>query len=119
MELSVTAPSWQEAFGLVYGEAMLAGCATLMTSDCGVARVVLANRDKLTGQAGGETDLRGEGGAFVVEPKNLDAVQQAMDLALSDAALRQVVAERGRRLAEVEFTWQRFARELVGDLGLA
>lgn len=82
-------PSLAEGFGLPVLEA-LAGGAPVIASD----RVPLA-------------DL--ETAAIVVEPHDVKALAQQLEILLSDAALRADLSARGRRFAQ-PYSWQRTAQ---------
>jgi glycosyltransferase involved in cell wall biosynthesis len=86
-------PSHDEGFGYPPLEAMAAGVP-----------VVAAN-------AGSLPEVLGDA-ALLVEPNDVEALADAMERALTDAALRDVLVDRGLRQAQ-RYDWDTTARELV------
>ena len=90
-------PSWAEAFGNVYAEAMAAGTPVVMTSDCGMAE---------------EIEHRVHG--WIVEPRNVESLREAL-LEAMEADL-DAMGEAGRQLVAGRFSWERNARVLTNAL---
>ena len=94
-----------EGFGIVFLEA----------AACGVPAVA--------GRSGGadEAVLDGETG-FVVEPRDVHAVREALSRVLGDAALRERLGTQGRCRVEEQFSYDRLVERLAplagGDLGV-
>ena len=100
-------PSWREAFGIAYLEAMACGLAVI----------------GVKGQGAAEFIRHGENG-FLVEPKSVnDLAMQIRDLVDAPEWARQI-AEAGRRTASEDFNWEKHAsrvaslyREMVDEKG--
>ena len=100
-------PSWSEAFGLVYVEALACGTPVLMTADCGLApQIGLVMRDPSPDQHG-----------WFVEPRNIGSVERALREALADRRLLSRMGRSGRGFVLDRFTWQQNARQLLAALG--
>ena len=80
-----------EGFGLPPLEAMAVGCPVVAANTTSLPEVV--------GDAG-----------LLVEPKDIDAISDALERVLTDSALADELGVKGRRRAE-QFTWQRTAAE--------
>lgn len=101
-------PSWSEAFGLVYIEAMTCRSPVLMTSDCGLApQLGLVITEPMAQQHG-----------WIVEPRNVDAIAAALDNALSDPARLRRMGESGQAFVAERFTWNENARQLLAAFGI-
>ena len=86
-------PSWNEAFGVVYIEALSQGKAIIGCE----------------GQ-GGPEDLKSLGDCIeLVQPKEVESLVQAFKRLIDDPSRRQQVGETGKRLVEQHFTWERNA----------
>ena len=83
--------SAHENFGLVVAEAAAAGTAAVVTDRCGIAEIV---RDR----------------AALVVPYASDAVRDAVERLIRDAALRERLAVGGRDVA-LEYAWPRIAEQ--------
>ncbi|MFW6009705.1 MAG: glycosyltransferase family 4 protein [Actinomycetota bacterium] len=90
-------PSWDEAFGSVYAEAMAAATPIICTSDCGMAD---------------EIEHRVHG--WIVEPHSVISLQGALCEAL-DADL-PAMGQAGRHLVEERFSWEQNAATLTEAL---
>lgn len=86
-------PSWAEAFGNVYAEAMAAGTPVILTSDSGMAE---------------EIEHRVHG--WIVEPRSVVSLRDALLEAL-DADL-PAMGQAGRQLVKERFSWDRNAATL-------
>jgi glycosyltransferase involved in cell wall biosynthesis len=101
-------PSWREAFGLVYAEALAAGTAVLATTDSGFAAEAL--RWEREGHPAP---------AVLVPPHDPAALVASLSAAIAAPDRLRVSAESGRRLVAERFTWaanaQCLLRELTSD----
>ena len=88
-------PSWAEAFGVVYLEAMAAGTPVIACKGEGIEDVIA------DGKSG-----------FLVEPKDVASLSQALDRLLSDRSFARRVGEEGRQRVK-SFTWGANARKYV------
>jgi glycosyltransferase involved in cell wall biosynthesis len=93
-------PSWSEAFGLVYAEALGCGTPVILTRDCGLAH-----------------DVETAGAGWVVAPRSTESLAHALTEATRDEAERVHRGEVGRRLVERRYTWDRNAAALLEALG--
>jgi glycosyltransferase involved in cell wall biosynthesis len=91
-----------EAFGVVYVEAMGAGCAVLCSDDAGVLGVIEPGRHLMT------VSWRDEG-----------KIAEALDLLLSDRELRERLGAAGRDEVIRCLTWDRHAERLKAILEAA
>lgn len=99
-------PSWSEAFGLVYVEALACSSPVLMTSDCGLApQIGLVTSDPADDQHG-----------WVVEPRDTDAIARALHDALGDRQRLAAMGRSGRGFVLERFTWRQNAQQLLGAL---
>lgn len=94
--------SRDEAFGVVYVEAMGAGCAVLCADDAGVLGVVEPGRHLLTTSWSDE-----------------QRIAEALDLLLSDDDLRRRLANEGRAEVLRSLTWDHHAERLKAVLQTA
>ncbi len=86
-------PSVDEAFGLVYIEALSQGKAVI---GC-------------VGE-GGPEDLRALGDCIeLVEPRDVDSLTDAIRRLMDDPARRRALGETGRQIVQAHFTWERTA----------
>jgi glycosyltransferase involved in cell wall biosynthesis len=85
-------PSWREACGIVYMEAMLLGVLTIGCSGQGPGDFV---HDRVTG--------------LLVAARSPDAVADAIQIAVESPSLLREVADRGRCYARERFSWSRNA----------
>jgi glycosyltransferase involved in cell wall biosynthesis len=99
-------PSWSEAFGLVYVEALGQGTPVLCSTDSGFWRY--ARRWIADGQPTP---------ALAVPPRRIDALARMLDTALSDPALLAATARSGQRMVDAWFSWDRNARTLLREMG--
>jgi len=91
-----------EGLGLVYMEA-------------GAARLPV-----IAGRSGGVGDVVKEGvNGFLVDPFSVDEVSRALLTLCGDASLRKRLGERGRKLAEKEWLWEKVAERIVSAVGIA
>ena len=84
-----------EGFGIVYLEAMAAGCLTVGTIDQGIADIL----------------IHGENG-YLVEAGDWEALAQILDRALQNPDITQSVAAAGQALART-MTWEHAAKQYL------
>lgn len=89
-------PSYREAFGVAYLEAMACGLLTVGVQGQGPSAFV---RD-------GESGL-------LVEPKDVDKLVACLRKIFENPAGMQTIAKMGREIVRGEFTWQRHAEHLT------
>jgi glycosyltransferase involved in cell wall biosynthesis len=89
-------PSWGEAGGTVYGEAMQFGTPILACEGEGIADIV-------------RHDVHG----VLVAARDADAVAGALRRLLTDEPYRRQIGERGRELALAELSYPRLAKHLI------
>ena len=94
-DIFVAPSTGQESFGIVLLEAMAAGCAVVASDIHGYKRVVQRNVSGL-----------------LVEPRDPDALAEALERLIADPGLRQRLGEAGARRAP-EFDWRHVTREIV------
>lgn len=87
---------WDEPFATVYLEAMAAGKPIICCNDGGITDVV---QDQVHG--------------YVVPPKNLDAVAEAIDQMLSNDHKRIEMGRNGQSLISSQLTWDARMTELL------
>lgn len=93
-------PSWEEAFGIVYLEAMARGKAVIGCMDNGAEDIVANGRDGL-----------------LVPPRDTAALASALSALISDELLRYEIGRNAKLKARC-FTWDRNAEELLRILNL-
>ncbi|MGE0144919.1 MAG: glycosyltransferase [Planctomycetota bacterium] len=98
-------PSWREAFGLVYAEALAAGTAVLATTDSGFAAEAL--RWECEGHPAP---------ALLVPPHDPAALVATLSAAIAEPDRLRESAESGRRLVAARFTWSANAQALSREL---
>jgi len=89
-------PSWDEAFGVVYVEAMACGKPVIACRGEGVEDIVTH----------GETGL-------LVEPRDEESLKEALVRLLSDGGLREKMGEKARGVVLKNFTWEKNAQETI------
>jgi glycosyltransferase involved in cell wall biosynthesis len=94
-------PSWWEAFGLVYLEALAARTPIILSSDSGMAAEI-------------EQNVHG----WIVPPKDHAALVAALRDALTRADL-EAMGRRGHALVEERFSWEKNARTILEALNHA
>ena len=98
-------PSWREAFGLVYAEALAAGTPVLATTDSGFACEAQA------WAASGRTAP-----ASIVPPRDHTALVHELDHALRSRDELAAMARSGAELVNERFTWDHNAKALLAAL---
>lgn len=88
--------SWSEPFGVVYTEAMGAGCPVVWSTDCGIA-------DVLTSGTHG----------YSVAPRDVAAVTEALIRLLGHPAEASEMGKTNRALLETSFTWDAVAAQAL------
>lgn len=94
-------PSWQEAFGIVYLEAMARALPVVGCLDNGPADFVV---DGVNG--------------FLVPPHSDESLSHVLESLLEDAGSRQTIGAKARLTAK-QFTWHRNAYTMLQLLGLS
>lgn len=92
-------PSYREAFGVAYLEAMACGLLSIGVRGQGPSAFI---RD-------GETGL-------LVEPKDVDSLTAYLQELFADSAAMQAIAAKGRDFVRGEFTWHRHAEKMTAVL---
>lgn len=90
-------PSYREAFGIAYVEAMAHGLLTIGVKGQGPSAFIDHGR---TG--------------FVVEPKNIDDLAEKLHFAVTAYGEMQGIAQAGKQHVLKNFTWKNHAEKLVG-----
>ncbi|MEO0480323.1 MAG: glycosyltransferase [Planctomycetota bacterium] len=88
-------PSWDEAFGLVYAEALLQGCGVIATEDSGFARYCTLYESKY-----------GLRPATTVLPRNTEGLTEAIVSLLEDEDRMRWEREAGRDMVDRWFSWR-------------
>lgn len=89
-------PSYREAFGVAYLEAMAAGLLTIGVKGQGPDAFI---EDGVSG--------------FLVAPMNVDVIADRLEFITRNREECRRIAERGRVVVTTEFTWQRHAEKLM------
>ncbi|MFC2084426.1 glycosyltransferase [Bacteroidota bacterium] len=89
-------PSWDEALGVVYLEAMATGLPVIACKGQGIIDVI---EDKYNG--------------LLVEPKNLESVQSALRILITNTDLCRKIGQKARQRVLDNFTWQRNANKYI------
>lgn len=90
-------PSWNEAFGIVYVEAL------------GLGKPVIGCEGE-----GGPEDLKSLGDCIeLVKPRDVESLTKAIRRLVDDAALRRQMGAIGRRIVAEHFTWEQNARRTL------
>ena len=89
-------PSYREAFGIAYVEAMSCGLLTVGVKGQGAEAFI----------EHGKTGL-------LVSPKSVDSLSQALAAVLASPDIMQAIAEEGRNHVYKNFTWEDHAQHLT------
>jgi teichuronic acid biosynthesis glycosyltransferase TuaC len=89
-------PSLNEAFGVVYIEAMACGKPVIGCKGEGIEDFV---DDKITG--------------LLVKPKDVDSLAKALDFLLSNPDEAKAIGERARKLVMKNYTWAKNAEKTI------
>jgi len=89
-------PSWNEAFGVVYLEAMACGKPVIGCQGQGIEDVIT---DGKTG--------------FLVKPKDVADLAAILLMLFEDPELRRKVGAQARRLVQADFTWEKNVEKTV------
>lgn len=87
-------PSLKEGFGMALVEAMASGLPVISTNTSAIPEVV--------GNAG-----------ILVEPRNSEALREAIITLIEDAGLRKELGRKGRKRVEENFTWDKVASKML------
>ncbi len=100
-------PSWSEAFGIAYVDALGARTPVVMTTDCGLRSLLDLARPgrERPGQHG-----------WVVPPGETEDLQTALEAALEDPERLRSMGYAGREIVESSFSWKRNAEGLLREL---
>jgi len=88
-------PSWDEAFGVVYMEAMAYGKPVIACRGEGIAEIVEDGKN-----------------AVLVPPKDSEAVAEAINSLIENPDMARRIGDAGRQLAS-QFTWRRNAEQVL------
>ncbi|MDK2897345.1 MAG: hypothetical protein PWP04_1465 [Candidatus Atribacteria bacterium] len=91
-----TLPSWNEAFGVVYVEAMAHGKPVIGCQGEGIEDFV----------EHGKTGM-------LVKPRDVDSLVEALDFLLSHPEEAKAMGERGRKLVLENYTWEKNAEKTI------
>lgn len=89
-------PSWNEAFGVVYLEAMANGKPVIACRGEGIDGII---KDKETG--------------ILVKPKDVDSLVKAMDYLLSNLDEARDIGKRARKLVLKNYSWEKSAEKII------
>ena len=89
-------PSWDEAFGVVYVEAMAHGKPVIGCQGEGIEEFV----------EHGKTGM-------LVKPRDVDSLVEALDFLLGHPAEAKAMGERGRKLVLENYTWEKNAEKTI------
>jgi len=78
-----------ESWGIVFADAMAAGCPILLSNKCGITEILRDKKD-----------------ALIVDPYTQDEINKALYLLWTDRSLKEELIFNGRRIAE-ELNWER------------
>ena len=95
MDVFVLPATWREGFGLSIAEAMTCEKPVIVTNIWALNTLI---QDRKNG--------------ILVEPKNVEALAEAIRMMLVDVEFRQKIGKEGRRTAEKRFSLDRMVREL-------
>lgn len=88
-------PSWQEAFGVAWLEAMA----------CGLLAVAVAGQ-------GPAAFIRHDDTGLLVAPRDVDSLAECLRRCFADTGFLREVAQRGKTLVQRDFTWAAHAQRL-------
>jgi len=89
-------PSWDEAFGVVYLEAMANG------------KPVIACRGE-----GPEDFIKNKDTGILVKPKDIDSLIEAIDFLLSNPEKAQEIGNQARKLVFENYTWAKAVQKII------
>ncbi len=95
MDVFVLPATWREGFGLSIAEAMTCEKPVIVTNIWALNTLI---QDRKNG--------------VLVEPKNVEALAEAIRMMLTDVEFRKKIGKEGRRTAEERFSLDRMVREL-------
>ncbi|MBP1915424.1 glycosyltransferase involved in cell wall biosynthesis [Lederbergia galactosidilyticus] len=89
-------PSWNEAFGVVYIEAMATGLPVIGCKGEGIEDIVEDGKE-----------------GYLIDPKNVSELSEKILFLVSDLNIRQKLGENARNKVKASFTWSHKAMELT------
>lgn len=89
-------PSYYEALGCVYLEAMASGVPIIGCENMGIAEIV---EHKKTG--------------ILVEEKNIEDLKEGIEILIRDSDLREKIAANAYKLVKEKYTWKHSAEQLI------
>lgn len=89
-------PSWNEAFGIVYTEAMACGKPVIGCAGEGI-------EDFVTDRENG----------FLVKARNVEALIEILDQLIQDEGLRMETGKRARQVIDRQYTWEKNVKQLT------
>jgi len=89
-------PSWDEAFGVVYVEAMAYGKPVIGCEGEGIDGIIVHGRN-----------------GMLVKPRNVDSIVEAIDYLLSHPEEANAMGERARELVLENYTWKKVADKTI------
>jgi len=89
-------PSWNEAFGVVYLEAMANGKPVIACKGEGIDGII---KDKKTG--------------ILVKPKDVDSIVEAIDYLFSNPKKSREIGQRAKKLVLENYTWEKNAEKTI------
>lgn len=95
--LAFVSPALYEGFGLTLLEAMACGCPVI------------------AGNTGAQPEVVGKAG-ILADPSDVAGLAKAMEEIANNTTLRRKLAFAGRKRAQ-QFSWEKFAREIIGLIG--
>jgi len=92
-------PSWDEAFGIVYLEAMTMQCPAIGTK----------------GEAISEIIEHGKNG-YLVKPKSVEQIVHVLTILIENPKLRNIIANEGYKTVTNNYSWEKNAKEYLNAL---
>jgi len=89
-------PSWNEAFGVVYVEAMAYGKPVIGCEGEGINGIIVHGRN-----------------GMLVKPRNVDSIVEAIDYLLSHPEEANAMGERAQKLVLENYTWKKVADKTI------
>ena len=89
-------PSWKEGFGIVYIEAMALGLPVIAVKGEGIEDVIEDGKN-----------------GFLIEPKNVDCLVDALDFLISNKEQAAIMGENGKASVITNYTWNNTALNYI------